>query len=104
MRIRPIASLWILGFSLFAVIGALVYARLLSHDGSSHWLLPVLTPGVGLYVFLGGSLLFGRGFGSAGDAAVFIGGSAAVWASLLVGVILLVRVVASTLRAKRHKG
>ncbi|WP_255147066.1 hypothetical protein [Synechococcus sp. ATX 2A4] len=101
-RLRPIAALWTLAFALFTVLGAIAYARVLSHDGSSHWLLPVLTPGAGLYVFLVGSLLFGRGFGQAGDAAVFVGGSAAAWASLLVAVILVVRVVASTLRAPRR--
>lgn len=80
MQLRPIAAIWTLAFALFTVLGAITYARVLSHDGSSHWLLPVLTPGFGLYVLLVGSLLFGRGFGQAGDAAVFVGGSAAAWA------------------------
>ena len=80
MQLRPIAAIWTLAFALFTVLGAITYARVLSHDGSSHWLLPVLTPGFGLYVLLVGSLLFGRGFGQAGDAAVYVGGSAAAWA------------------------
>lgn len=63
----------------------------------------MLTPGAGLYVLLGGSLLFARGFSRAGEAAVFIGGSAAAWATLHVGVILLVRLAASVLLAPRRK-
>ncbi len=102
---QSIAAIWTLAFSIFALLAALAYAGLLSQNGSSHGLLllPVLTPGTGLSVVLAGSLLFGRGFGRAGEAAVFIGGSAAAWATLLVGVILLVRAAASCLRAPRRK-
>jgi hypothetical protein len=102
---QSIAATWSLAFPIFALLAALTYAGLLSQNGSSHGLLlmPVLTPGAGLYVVLAGSLLFGRGFGRAGEAAVFIGGSAAAWATLLVGVILLARAAASRLRAPHRK-
>jgi hypothetical protein len=74
-----IAAIWTLAFSILALLAAMTYAGLLSQNGSSHglWLLPVLTPGAGLYVVMAGALLFGRGFGRAGEAALFIGGSAA---------------------------
>lgn len=102
---QSIAAIWSLAFAISALLAALAYAGLLSQNGSSHrlLLLPVLTPGAGLYVVLAGSLLFGRGFGRAGEAAVFIGGAAAAWATLLVGVILLVRAAASCLRAPHRK-
>lgn len=103
MRRRSIAAIWTLAFALFAVLAALAYAGLLSQHGLSRGLLPVLTPGAGLYVLLGGSFLFARSFGHTGEALVFIGGSAAAWATLLVGVILLVHVVASCLPAARRQ-
>ncbi len=51
----------------------------------------MLIPGVGLYVVLNGSLLFGSGFGRVGDGLVIVFGSAAGWASLFVALLLIVR-------------
>ncbi len=42
----------------------------------------ILLPGFALYTALNGSLLFGSGFGRAGDYIVIAIGSAAAWAAL----------------------
>lgn len=101
MRLRALASTWAIAFAALAAVGAVVYAQLPAHTGPGLWLSPVLGPGVALYDVWNGSLLFGSGFGRIGNFAVFVLGSAVAWASVLVALVLLVRAVASSVRAPR---
>ena len=100
MRFKALVSIWAVVFAAVAAVGAVVYAQLPALTGPGLWLSPVLGPGVALYDVLNGSLLFGSGFGRLGNFAVFVLGSAVAWASVLVVLVLLVRAVAPSARAR----
>ena len=85
--------------SRLGVCSAQLCPALSSSAGPAAWLSPVLLPGVGLYVLLNGSLLFGSGLGRVGEFVVFVVGSAVAWASLLSLLVLLVQVAETVLKA-----
>jgi len=63
---------------------ALVHAWQLPVAGLASYPAFLLLPGVGLYVLLNGTLLFGPGPGPLPEWLVIVGASAAVWAMLLL--------------------
>lgn len=78
---KPVLQSWILALLVGIAVSALAY--LLASPGFGNhprsafaW---CLWPGVALYAWLNGSLLFGGGFGGIGNAAIIILGSAATW-------------------------
>lgn len=86
LRLKTLSTLWAQSFAAFSLIASVAYALPPGRATS-----PILVPGVGLYVVLNGSLLFGGDFGRVGDCLVIVFGSALVWASLFVALLLLVR-------------
>ncbi|MBD2720123.1 hypothetical protein [Synechococcus sp. FACHB-909] len=86
LRLKTLSTLWAQSFAAFGLIAAVAYALPPGRAAS-----PILIPGVGLFVVLNGSLLFGSGFGRVGDCLVIVFGSAAAWASLFVALLLIVR-------------
>jgi hypothetical protein len=86
LRFKNLSTLWAQSFAAFSLLASVAYA-LKPNSAAS----PILFPGVGLYVFLNGSLLFGSGFGRLGDCLVIVFGSAAVWATLFAALLLIVR-------------
>ncbi len=86
LRIKTLSTLWAQSFAAFSLLASVAYALPPGRAAS-----PILIPGVGLYVVLNGSLLFGRGFGGLGNCLVIVVGSAAAWASLFVALLLIVR-------------
>lgn len=86
LRFKTLSTLWVQSFAVFSLLAAVAYALPPGRAAS-----PILIPGVGLYVVLNGSLLFGSGFGGPGDCLVIVFGSAAVWASLFAVLLMIVR-------------
>jgi hypothetical protein len=90
MSITTILQSWIIAFPISIVVAALAYSLASSGQGiPSHsfsaWL---LWPGVALYTAINGSLLFGGGFGTYGNAALIILSSAAAGSVSLVAIVL----------------
>lgn len=96
LRFKTLSTLWAQSFAAFSLIAAVAYALSPTRAAS-----PILIPGVGLYVLLNGSLLFGSGFGGIGDCLVIVFGSAAAWASLFAAMVLLARYVMPTRRPSK---
>ncbi len=78
--------LWAQSFAAFSLLASVAYALQPNRAASA-----ILFPGVGLYVAVNGSLLFGSGFGRDGDCLAIVFGSATVWASLFAVLLMIVR-------------
>lgn len=98
MRSRNFLTVWILAFGFSAILASILYVLAPLNGGLGRGLSWVLWPGIGLYTFFNGSLLFGGGFGDVGNCAVIALGAAVAWASLATLLLPIVVSIARTCR------
>ncbi|MCC6207321.1 MAG: hypothetical protein IT488_04135 [Gammaproteobacteria bacterium] len=91
---------WVIAFVCCTIVAAVVYGLMIPgrgnsfEDGMAYFLLP----GISLYTLLNGSLLFGGGFGEAGNFFVIGLSSALAWS------LVAVLAVQGFSRLRRTKG
>jgi hypothetical protein len=92
MTSRSILRTWVIAAACCTLVAALIYAMMPMNstidfrNGIAYFLIP----GIAAYTLLNGSLLFGSGFGSAGNFLVIVVGSGLAWS---FGIALVVQAV-----------
>ncbi len=80
---------WVVAAVCCTITAVLVYAMMPPKSGSlfQQSISFFLYPGVGLYILLNGSLLFGSGFGDVGNFLIIGVGSALAWSIVILFVM-----------------